>query len=317
MTASLPAEDWILGLDIGATKIGSAAGRADGTILEELIEPCPRGGDPQEMQTLMCRLADDIIGRRGQPTAIGVSIGGPLDAEAGVVYSPPNLPRWDQVPLKAMLTERYSLPTYLEHDAKAGAIAEWLFGAGQGCDNLVFLTFGTGLGAGVIVDRRLCRGRNDNFGAVGHWRMSDTGPTAYGKTGALEAFASGTGIVALAHERYPDHWPTALTAAQVIEMARDGEPAAQAVVAESSRMLGRGIAYLIDLLAPDLVVLGSLAVRAGELFLPTVRDIVAAECIPGALPCPIVPSQLGERIGTTAAVCAAIYHGRLGNGQHS
>jgi glucokinase len=119
------------------------------------------------------------------------------------------------------------------------------------------------------------------------------------------------GIAALAHERYPGLWASAATAADLIDLARRHDPAAQAVIAESAQVLGRGIAYLIDLLAPELVVLGSLAVRAGDLFLPIVREIVAAECIPQALPCPVVAAGLGVRIGSTAALCTAIHQSDL------
>jgi glucokinase len=302
-------EEVILGFDVGGTKVAAVLGTSSGAILEEVVEPSAPGGEFAAMWQVICASGDRLMAGALRPAAIGVSIGGPLDAEAGVIYAPPNLPGWGSVPLRSLLEERFGLPSHIEHDAKAGAVAEWLFGAGQGCRNLVFLTFGTGLGAGLIVDGRLCRGRA-NIGEVGHWRMASEGPTAYGKVGAWEAFSSGAGLPRLAHWRYPGRWPADIRANNLVDLARSGDADARAVVDEAASTLGRGISYLVDLLSPDVVVLGSLAVRAGDLFLPMAQDIVDTECLPGNLPCPVVAAALGERIGATAALCAAIYKRR-------
>jgi glucokinase len=302
-------QEVILAFDVGGTKIAAALGTGSGAILEEVIEPSPAGGEFAAMWEVICALGDRLISGALTPAAIGVSIGGPLDADAGVIYAPPNLPGWGSVPLRRLLEERFGLPSYIQHDAKAGALAEWLFGAGKGCQNLVFLTFGTGLGAGLIVDGRLPRGRA-NIGEVGHWRMASEGPTAYGKVGAWEAFSSGAGLPRLAHWRYPGRWPADMGAKTLVNLARDGDAAAGAIIDEAATVLGRGISYLVDLLSPEIVVLGSLAVRAGDLFLPTVQNIVDTECLTSNLPCPVVAAALGERIGATAALCAAIYQRR-------
>jgi glucokinase len=242
-----------------------------------------------------------------------VSVGGPIDSELGIVYSPPNLTGWDAIPLKRQLSERFGVPAYVEHDAKAGAVAEWLFGAARSYQNVIFLTFGTGLGAGLILDGRLYRGTFDNAGEVGHWRMAPRGPVAYGKAGSWEALSSGSGLPRLAKYRYPDNvWPDNVTAEDIIHLARDGDARSLKVVQESATWLGRGIALLVDLLSPDVVVLGSLAVRAGDLFLPVVRRVVTKECHERNGGVHVVASELGEAIGDTAALCAAIYQGRLG-----
>ncbi len=163
-------EEVILAFDVGGTKIAAALGTSSGAILEEVIEPSPAGGEFAAMWEVICALGDRLISGALTPAAIGVSIGGPLDADAGVIYAPPNLPGWGSVPLRRLLEERFGLPSYIQHDAKAGALAEWLFGAGQGCQNLVFLTFGTGLGAGLIVDGRLPRGAPTSArSATGAW----------------------------------------------------------------------------------------------------------------------------------------------------
>ena len=176
----------------------------------------------------------------------------------------------------------------------------------------MFLTYSSGLGAGLILDGRLYRGTADGAGEVGHWGMARRGPRAYDKTGSWEAFASGIGLPLLARHLYPDgDWPAGLTAADLIERARAGDAPAVRVLEVSAGWLGRGIANLIDLLDPEIVVLGSLAVRAGDLVMPTIRRVAEQESLEGRR-CRIVASALGEQIGDVAALSAAIYQGRLG-----
>ena len=301
----------ILAFDIGATKLAVALGRDNGEIVREFVSPSPGGAAFEPMWNLAIELGEKLVALCGPPDVIGVSIGGPIDSRRGVVQSPPNLPDWADVPLGSLLSQHFGVPAFVEHDAKAGALAEWLFGAGVGRTNLIFLTFGSGMGAGLIVDGRLLYGRGTRAGEVGHWRMADRGPFAYGKAGSFESFASGIGLARLAHERYPGRWPTDLTAKDLVAIARTGDDASLDVIGESATMLGRGVAYLVDLLSPEIVVLGSLAVRAGDLFLPRVQEVVDTECLDCNLPCPVVASALGEQIGTIAALSSAIYHAAL------
>lgn len=301
--------DWILGFDVGGTKTAVVAATPEGEILEERVAASDVGGGFESMSRSMLAMAGELTASRGRPRVAGVSIGGPLDRERGIVNSPPNLPGWDGVPLRDFLTERLGVRTHVEHDAKAGALAEWLFGAGRGCRNLVFLTFGTGLGAGLILDGRLYAGTVGSAGEVGHWRLADEGPEAFGKAGSWEALSSGAGLPRLARSMYPEReWPPGMTAETVTRMARAGDAAAVAVVRASAAWLGRGISLLVDLLNPEVVVLGSLAVRAGDLFLPEARRVVERECLAERRDCRIVVAGLGERIGSLAAVCAALYH---------
>ena len=303
---------WILGLDIGGTKTAAVAGTADGQTFDRVAF----ASRPERGFTPMWRDIVDagrgLVARHGQPAAIGVSIGGPMDHARGVILSPPNLPGWDDIPCRSLLEEAFGVPVHVEHDARTGALAEWLFGAARGRQNVIFLTFGTGLGAGLILDGRLHRGASDNAGDVGHWRIADDGPLVYGKRGSWEGFSSGTGLAALARDRHPDRFDAEVTAQEVIERARAGDAAAREIVEVSALHLGRGIALLVDLLNVEVVVLGSLAVRAGDFYLPTARRIVAEEAQAiNAGACEIVPSALGDRIGDVAALCAAIYHGSM------
>ena len=140
--------------------------------------------------------------------AISVSVGGPLKIAEGVLIDPPHLPGWRGVRLKERLTDEFpDLPVFVEHDGNAGALAEFHFGVGEGRDDLrhlVFLTFGTGLGAGLIVNGQVLRGATDTAGEVGHLRLAWEGPIGFGKAGSWEGFASGEGLVELASECFRD-----------------------------------------------------------------------------------------------------------------
>ncbi len=307
MTPSAPDPGWLLGLDIGGTKTGAVAGLDDATVLEraEIASHPERGFE--DMWGRILGLIDGLTSRHGAPTAIGVSIGGPLDLERDLVCSPPNLPYWVDIPLPRLLRDRYRVPAFMEHDARAGVLAEWRFGAARGRSHVVFLTLGTGLGAGVIVGGRLLRGATGRAGEVGHWRMTARGPEAYGKPGSWEALSSGSGLPRLAAHLRAEEAGRTGDAAAILARARAGDSFARHVVEESASWLGRGVAYLIDLLNPEIVVLGSLAVRSGDLLLPVVRRVVDQECLPeNAAACEIVPAGLGERLGDVAALSVAI-----------
>jgi len=174
------------GLDIGGTKTAFIRGDGEGHILSRQ-EMTTRSAENWEALLLA------LLPKVGQPQAIGVSCGNPLDSEKGLIISPPNLPGWDNVPITAWLSERYHAPAYLENDANACALAERRFGAGKGCRNMIFLTFGTGFGAGLILDGRLYRGTNVMAGEIGHVRYAQGGPEGYGKAGSYEGFCSGGG----------------------------------------------------------------------------------------------------------------------------
>lgn len=126
----------------------------------------------------------------GEPAKkVGISCGGPLNSTAGIIEGPPNLPGWNNVKIADILTSHYGVFASLQNDANACAVAEWKFGAGKGAQNMIFLTFGTGLGAGLILNGRLYSGTNDNAGEIGHIRLEEFGPSGYGKSGSFEGFA--------------------------------------------------------------------------------------------------------------------------------
>ena len=308
----------ILGLDIGGTKTAVVVGDRDAQIHQRIVFATrPERGFAATFDELCATVEHGLRWAQSEQheiTAISVSIGGPLDTAAGVVKSPPNLPGWDDIPLKDLLAERFSLPVYIEHDGNAGALAEWHFGAARGLRNVIFLTMGTGFGGGMILSGRLYRGTCDLAGEVGHVRLADDGPLAFGKAGSWEGLCGGAGIARRAMERWPERWGEAgVTARDLAELAREGDEGACEFWRLIGRDLGRGLALLVDVLNPQMIVIGSLAVRLGDLVLAPAREEVAREAIPAARDaCRIVPAALGERLGDVAALCAAIDMGEGG-----
>jgi glucokinase len=243
--------------------------------------------------------------------ALSVSVGGPVLIEEGLLLNPPHLPGWHGANLKKALQGAFPhLPVYLEHDGNAGALAELFFGVGKdrpGLQHLVFLTFGTGIGAGIIVNGQILHGASDTAGEIGHWRLAENGPFAYGKKGSWESFASGAGLVQLASSIYPSRWNGETPIRELVDAMLQDDEEALNVAAAAGAWLGRGLALLIDALNPQVIVLGSLGVVLGERILAPARQVIEKEALPQArTACEILPSVLGSRIGDVAALMAAL-----------
>ena len=313
---------YILGFDIGGTKCAVITAQWDGnnvTLLQKEKCPTDLSVPPEEMIRKLIVIADSILPKK--PDAIGISCGGPLDSNRGIIMGPPNLPGWDDVHIVDQIRQHYDAPVKLQNDANACAVAEWKFGAGKGMRNMVFLTFGTGLGAGLILDGKLYCGTNDNAGEVGHIRLERFGPVGYGKSGSFEGFCSGGGIAqlgySLALERVqngivPLYYkngmlPKDVTAKSIAEAAQTGDETALEVYRTSGRYLGKGLSIIIDLLNPQLIVIGSVFARSGDLLWEATKREIENEALPlSANCCKIVPAALGEQVGDYAAVAAAL-----------
>lgn len=281
-----------IGIDIGGTKCSVVRGNERADILEKRIFPTV---DRDRTLEQIFAAAKDLMTEWTE--AIGVSCGGPLDSETGTILGPPNLPGWDRVPITKCLSEQFGIPAYLENDANACALAEWRFGAGNGCKNMIFLTFGTGMGAGLILDGRLYRGACGMAGEVGHVRLFPDGHTGYNKAGSYEGYCSGGGIAQYGLG----------TARELAERARAGDPKSLAVWERTGENLGRLLAILMDILNPDVIVIGSIYARAGDLMEPACRRVLEAEALePNRRICRVVPALLGEALGDVAALSVAI-----------
>jgi len=301
----------ILGLDIGGTKTAAVLGTPQGEIRwRKQIPTNTESGFQSTFVDIAALAREALAGAPERVDAISVSIGGPLDVLNGIVKSPPNLPGWNKIPLKRLLKEQFSLPVYIEHDGNAGALAEFYFGAGRGFRNIIFLTMGTGFGAGLILDGRLYRGTNDTAGEIGHIRIAEDGPLCYGKAGSLEGFGSGTGMAKLAGAMFPALWNESTTVLDLCDAYRRGSPEARQVFENAGLYLGRAFAMIGDLLNPERIILGGLGMRIGDAFLPVAEDVFRKESLPQvSAVCKIVPALLGEAIGDIASLCAAIDQG--------
>ena len=313
----------LLGIDIGGTKCAVIYGvDTDG---ELKIADKVRFETTNVDETVARILAEvkAMAARHGldgsNTRAVGISCGGPLDSRTGVVQSPPNLPGWDNIPIVKLVEEATGIRASLQNDANACALAEWKYGAGRGSRNMVFLTFGTGLGAGLVLDGKLYSGTNDNAGEVGHFRLSEFGPVGYGKAGSFEGFASGGGIAQLAQSAVkeklmmwqtvswcPDGDLSSITAKTVAEAAAAGDALAQEVYRTSATYLGRGLSLIIDIINPEVIVIGSIFVRAEQLIRPFMQAVIDREALPAAARvCQVRPAELGEAIGDVASLSIA------------
>jgi glucokinase len=307
------AGDWIIGLDIGGTKTAVVAGDRHGGVMhrEQFATDPGRGFD--DLFLRMRESMGHVISHMGTPPlSVSVSVGGPLDVLRGIIKSPPNLPGWTDIPLKELLSRQYHVPVFVEHDGNAGALAEWYFGAGKGFRNVVFITMGTGFGAGLILDGRLYRGTSDVAGEIGHLRVAEDGPDCYGKSGSLEGYGSGTGIARLARMMYPSLWGDQTTVIDLSEARRKGSREAASVFSRAATGLGRGLAIIADTLNPERIILGGIGMRLGDVLVEPAKRVYEAEALPEARRvCEIVPALLGESIGDIAALCAAYDQGTL------
>lgn len=309
---------YVLGFDIGGTKTALVLGTLDAQIIRRAEFPTPVKEPFEKAIDMIGTFAWEFLEScqadgLPAPQSIGVAVGGPLDIEKGILFAPPHLPRWGQAPLKQRLMERFGMPVFVEHDGNAGALAEFYCGAGRGVWNLIFLTMGTGLGAGIILDGTIYHGATDAAGEVGHIRLAEDGPVEYGKAGSWEAFCSGAGMVKLARWRCPELWGPEVTTHQIVSRALAGDPPAVELIEEVGFWLGRGLALLVDIFNPDLIVLGTLGVVLGDLLLDPARKVIQQEALPrSAAACQVVPAQLGSALGDVACLAPAIQAHRRG-----
>ena len=312
----------VLGFDIGGTKCAVVTALWDGkeiTLLKKEKCPTDRGLTPTEMIDKLILMADAILD--GKPDAVGISCGGPLDSKKGVIMSPPNLPGWDNVEIVKQIEAHYKVPVHLQNDANACAVAEWKFGAGKGAENMIFMTFGTGLGAGLILNGKLYSGTNDNAGELGHIRLEKYGPVGYGKAGSFEGFCSGGGLAQLGYMKalikaqsgeYPKYFKKGMTASDVTaktiaDAAEAGDETAREVYRICGEYLGKGLSIIIDLLNPEVIVIGSIFARSRNLLWEPAKRVIEKEALSlSANCCRVVPAELGEQIGDSAAVAAAL-----------
>ena len=320
-------EPTYLGLDVGGTKLAAVVADEHGAILHKERRPTDSARGPDPIITDLIGMVNAVASKAGiapQDTkGLGVSFGGLFDTRNGVSGSVPNLPGWEGVPLRRKLESAFpNVRIEIDNDANATALAEWRFGAGRGFNHVLYLTMGTGIGGGIVSDGRLIRGANDSAGEIGHTCLVPDGPPCgCGKRGCLEAFCSGPSIARRAQEKLRagmsggdllDHAGVALNELRtehLLDGAQRGNRFCLDHFRETARYMGWGIANAVSLLNPEVVVLGTVATAAGDLFLEPLREEVRRFAVDrsGQL-AQILPAALGDRVGDIAAI-ALVFEG--------
>ncbi len=296
----------LLGINIGGSRSSVVMGDGFGNVAAR--EETATAGPEQTLDKLIAA-AKSVLAKAPPaqaPLACGITSGGPLSTRDGLILSPPNLPGWDFVPVVKLVTEELRIHAKLENRANAAALAEWRWGLGQRIDDLVYLTCGTGMGSGIILSGRLHRGRQDLAGEIGHVRLLHLGPVGYHKAGSVEGLTSGRGLAELAKLRMQETHQASLLdklslhavdSRNVCDAALANDTFARGIVLESACFLGKACAMLIDLLNPQRISLGTLALRLGRLYIDEVRRSAREEALPSAFEaCDIDAAALGERV---------------------
>lgn len=315
---------YLIGIDIGGTKCVISVGNASEIKLDiiEKVKFTTNTSIPfEKFIKRFYNIIDEFL-KSYNISAIGISCGGPLDSKNGIILSPPHLPNLHNVNIKELFENRYKIPCFLQNDANACALAEWLYGAGSRSENMVFLTFGTGLGAGLIINNKLYEGNNGNAGEVGHIRLSSNGPTGFGKCGSFEGFCSGSGIAQLGYTmglsayqqgKRPKFFnltdPNQITAKSIAQAIDEfNDETAINVFKKCGEYLGYGLSIIIDILNPEKIVIGSIFERSRDKLWDSCKKVINSEALAvSSESCEIVPAILGENIGDYAAITVGIY----------
>ena len=315
---------YVIGVDLGGTKFAVGAVTTDGTreyaFTSEPTLP-DRGADDvvdrigARVRDVMMRTIAETGASRSDFLGVGIGAPGPLRRADGVVVVAPNL-GWHDYPLRDRLRAALNCDVTLDNDANCATVAEWWIGAARGAQDVVGLTIGTGIGGGLIIGGKLHHGRSDVAGEIGHTTIETAGRRCKcGNYGCLEAYASGPAIAERAREALDNDTPSrlrsaradlaALTAQDVYDAATAGDQIARDVVRDTARYLGAGVANLLNIVNPEVVVLAGGVTGAGEQLLAPLRDEVRRRAFrPAVDAARIVPGLLGSRAGIVGAVAA-------------
>ncbi len=282
------------------------------------VERAPTPGGVESAIAMMAEMAAGVAQAAGtQVSVVGVGFGGPVDVASGRIRRSHQTSGWEDIALGKTLAERLGLVTYLANDANAGGLAEARFGAGKNARSLLYVNVGTGIGGAIVLGGRIHVGATSTAGEIGHCVVLPEGPECTcGKRGCLEALSSGSALARRAKELLAqDDAPASalrelpaeeFTGRAVGRAAVEGDTLALQVVEEAARFLGVGIANAVNLLDPEVVVLGGGVPEMGEVFFRPMRRSFEAEVMPSAARTPVVPAELGYDAGVIGAAAVAL-----------
>lgn len=293
-------------VDIGGTKTAVALVSDTGEVMQSTEWPTACSPPNETARTIAATLLRFMEGSSAALSGVGIACTGPVDPYTGVVGKVDLLPGWQGFNLVDTLASALGLSVAVENDADAAALAEAEWGAGAGASRFVYVTISTGIGAGLIIDGQLYRGVAGSHPEFGHQTLDPSGPQCYcGASGCWEVLASGPAMARWASENWPKEQPrpgAALDAEALCHLARQGHSFAAEVVRREARWIGIGLANLVNLLCPDVVVLGGGVMASADLLLGTVQDIVHDRC--GLVPhdrVVIRPAALGRNAALIGA----------------
>lgn len=312
---------YVIGVDLGGTKISTAISTIEGNILANVVLPTKaEEGETAVLGRIVQSIDEVIVGSStsiDEIEAIGIGSPGPLDAKKGIIITTPNLPFKDYN-LVQPLKEKYNIPVYLDNDANAAAIGEYMFGAGKGKESIVYFTVSTGVGGGAVLDGKVYRGHTSNALEIGHTTVDPNGPRCNcGNLGCLEAMSSGTAIAKKGKEAVSTNVETSLkkydtvTSYEVFKEAEAGDEVAKDIIDNALTYLGIGVANAIATFDPEMIIIGGGVSKAGDIVFDTVKKVVNKRCFKSmAESCEIVPAGLGSDAGVVGAVALAIIESR-------
>lgn len=311
-----------LGVDLGGTKIYTALAEGQGNILAELKVPTGPEREPRQVVQKIAATVREVLRQAGRPgkevICLGIGAPGPLNPQTGEVYQAPNL-GWLGVPLKEMLEGELAVPVKVDNDANLAALGEYTYGAGAHLGHLFYITVSTGVGGGIVLNGQILHGAGGGAGEVGHMKVQIGGPfCSCGRRGCLEALASGSAMASRARElagrggaeailKEAGGVIEAIDGAAISRAAFLGDPAAMEIIKYSGAALGMGVANIVNLLNPNVVVLGGGAMKIGPMFWESMMKEVRSLTLEAALKdVKILPAALGDRSGLMGALALAM-----------
>ena len=305
-----------IGIDVGGTNVKLALVSNEGKIIYSNSIPthAEMGYEytVNNIKEAISILLKETENKPEDVQGIGFGFPGQVDYKSGIVRLAPNIPGWIDVPIANMIEEEFNIPTRVDNDVRCAALGELNFGAGQGCENLICITVGTGIGSGLIVNGKLVRGASNAAGEIGHIKlqMHDGPICGCGDTGCMEAFASGPSIVAMAENyiaggkstKYRELANPEITPYIVYEAAKAGDPVAKRIFAIMGEYIGIGLASVINLLNPEKVIIGGGVAASGDFLMDSIKETVKKRAMKIAgETVEIVPAQLGNTAGVIGA----------------
>lgn len=310
-------KNYVIGIDLGGTKINGALADMQGKVISQHIMPTNAFEGETKVLNRIFQVIEKVLVDADKTVeeikAIGIGSPGPLDAKQGIIISTPNLP-FDNFQLVKPISEKFNIPTYLDNDANVAAIGEHIFGAGKGTENMVFVTVSTGVGGGAIINGKIYRGNTCNALEIGHTTLEKDGPRCNcGNYGCVEALASGTAIKNRGKEAVARGEETSLknyekiTSYEVFQEAKKGDKVASEIVDGCLNYLGICVANIVATFDPEMVIIGGGVANAGSVVFDKVKEVVRERCFESmANSCSIVPAGLGNDAGVIGAVALAI-----------